>query len=254
MTSPSSSSASASAEVVAHIEGLVLTYGRTAVLDGIDLDVRAGEVLGLMGPNGGGKSTLLLTLAGLIRPTAGSVRVQGTPAHRLALDATGKVGLITTTPGLYPLLTGRENLAFFGALYGLSAAEVEARTAGFVDRLGLRPHLDKPASTGSSGMQQKLSIARALLMDPPLLLLDEPTANLDPVSADVIYQTARAHADAGKAVVWVTHDLHAAEAICDRVALVRQRVLHVASFTDVRQPPAAGPLLAAWRRILGDTL
>jgi ABC-type multidrug transport system ATPase subunit len=209
-------------------------------------------VLGLVGPNGGGKTTLLLTLAGLVRPTSGSVEVRGVPAHRLALEGTGTVGLITATPGLYPLLTGWENLEFFGALYGLSKEEVRARTAGFVGELELHGHLDRPVSTGSSGMQQKISIARALLMRPPLLLLDEPTSNLDPVSAEVVHRTARAHADAGHAVVWVTHDLVAAEQVCDRVALVAQRVLHVEAFAGPRTVPSRSRLLSLWHERLGS--
>ncbi|MCB9663289.1 MAG: heme ABC exporter ATP-binding protein CcmA [Alphaproteobacteria bacterium] len=231
--------------------GLTVAYRGRTVLADVDLEVRSGEVLGLMGPNGGGKSTLLLALAGLIRPTAGTVSLDGVPAHRAALEATGKVGLITTVPGLYPLLTGWENLAFFGALYGLDEATVRTRVAPFLDELGLTARMDLPVGTGSSGMQQKISLARALLMDPPLLLLDEPTANLDPVSADVIFRTAREHADRGRAVVWVTHDLHAAERICDRIALVAGgiRAIHVLEGERTVTRPR---LLDTWRAHLQD--
>lgn len=228
-------------------------YGGRPVLDGVDLDVHAGEVLGLIGPNGGGKTTLLLALAGLIRPHAGTVLLRGVPAQRAAMLATGTVGLITATPGLYPLLSGWENLVFFGALYGIPEREVRRRVHPFVEELGLLPHLDRPVGQGSSGMQQKISLARALLMEPPLLLLDEPTANLDPLSSETIHATARRLADAGRAVVWVTHDLHAAEAICDRVALVRQRVLHTQAFTAARHVPARSELASTWAALLGGT-
>lgn len=239
-------------EPLAQATQLGLSYGSKVVLRDVNLDVNPGEVLGLIGPNGGGKSTLLLTLAGLIRPTTGSVTVRGTPAHRMALDASGAVGLITTTPGLYPLLTGWENLEFFGALYGLSKAETRSRVADFVALLGIGHHLTQRVSAGSSGMQQKISLARALLMTPDLLLLDEPTANLDPLSADIIFRTARAHADAGHAVVWVTHDLHAAETVCDRVALIRQTVHTVETFEHVRDVPEPTQLMQTWRGLLGD--
>lgn len=239
---------------IAQVRGLRVAFGDHTVLDGVDLDVRAGEVLGLAGPNGGGKTTLLLALAGLVPPTAGTVTVQGVSATDMALTAQGQVGLITATPGLYPLLSARENLAFFGALYGLDADEVAQRTDAFLAELGLADHLDAPVSEGSSGMQQKVSLARALLMDPPLLLLDEPTSNLDPVSAATIFRTARDHADAGKAVVWVTHDLHAAEQICDRVAFVAGGIRHVEVFDGARVPPATGPLAKAWADVLGTTL
>ncbi len=226
-------------------------YGKR-VLEGVDLRVQRGEVLGLLGPNGGGKSTLLLAMAGLIRPDSGQVLVDGTPAHQLARKAAGTIGLITATPGLYPLLSGRENLHFFGALYGLTPEQTDERTEELVSRLRLADQLQHRAATYSSGMQQKVSLARALLMDPPALLLDEPTSNLDPLSAGIIFETARAHADRGSAVVWVTHDLHAAEQICDRVAFVDRRVHHITTFDAPRVVPDGGPLLATWRETLGE--
>lgn len=231
--------------------GVRKTFARREVLDGVDLDVEAGQVLGLIGPNGGGKSTLLLTIAGLLKPDAGSVRIGGVPTHRAALDRVGSIGLITATPGLYPMLTGRENLAFFGSLYGVSAADVDARTAKLADELGIAQHLDVRTAACSSGQQQKISLLRALLMDPPVLLLDEPTSNLDPIAAHTIYQTARALADAGRAVVWVTHDLPAAEQICDRVALVAGHVHFTETFTAPRAAPPTGHLLTRWRDSLG---
>jgi ABC-2 type transport system ATP-binding protein len=226
-------------------------YGTRAVLDGASLDVSPGEVVGLIGPNGGGKSTLLLVMAGLVRPDSGTASLDGTPAHRVALDHSGSVGLITATPGLYPLLTGWENLLVFGALYGLDAAETRRRVAPLAERLAIGELLDQRVAAGSSGMQQKISLLRALLMDPAALLLDEPTSNLDPFAASAIHETARAHADRGRAVVWVTHDLPAAEAVCDRVALVRQRIHHVEAFTGPRTAPAAGLLMQRWRTALG---
>lgn len=238
-------------ELVASVRGLAVRAGGRAVLDAVDLDVVAGEVLGLIGPNGGGKTTLLLTLAGLVKPAAGTVTIRGTPAGQVATAATGTVGLITATPGLYPLLSGWENLAFFGGLYGLAEAEVRTRVTPFAERLGLLPHLDRPVGQGSSGMQQKISLARALLMDPALLLLDEPTANLDPISAAQIHATVRELADRGHAVVWVTHDLHAAEAICDRVVLVSGRVVSTHTFDGPRAAPSPGPLATAWAAALG---
>jgi ABC-2 type transport system ATP-binding protein len=226
-------------------------YGKV-VLDGCSLDVCPGEVVGLIGPNGGGKSTLLLTLAGLVKPDRGTVEVQGTPAHRLALDAAGTVGLITATPGLYPLLSGWENLDFFGNLYGLKPSEVRERVDELVSALRLADQLQYRAATYSSGMQQKVSLARALLMQPKVLLLDEPTSNLDPLSAHVIHGTARQHADRGNCVVWVTHDLAAAEQICDRVAFVDKHVHHVSVFDSPRQVPPGGKLMQTWLQTLGE--
>lgn len=221
---------------------------RHTVLSGVDLDAFSGQVLGLVGPNGGGKSTLLLLLAGLLAPSSGSVRVGGVPARELATRRTGSVGLITAEPGLYPLLTGWENLVFFGGLFGLSGQEARERATELVAALELTEAMDRRCGGWSSGMRQKLSLVRARLMRPRLLLLDEPTANLDPVSADTLWRTVRQAAEEGLAVVLVTHDLVAAEAICDRVAIVEGTIKHVEVLDGRRHVPSPGHLLPLYRR------
>ncbi len=201
----------------------------------------------MVGPNGGGKSTLLLMMAGLVKPTAGEVVVCGVTAHRLALESAGMVGLVMARPGLYPLLTGRENLEYFGGLFGLSPPEVAARSDELVAALDLADSMEARLSTWSTGMQQKLSLIRALLLSPRLLLFDEPTANLDPLAAETLYGELRRRADEGLACVLVTHDLSAAESICDRAWLldgtVREEVV-----LDGGDHVPSGPLLEAWKR------
>ncbi len=223
-------------------EGLTRLYGETTGVEGLDLQVHAGEVLGLIGPNGGGKTTLLLLMAGLVVPGSGSVMVEGTSAHLLARQGAGKVGLITADHGLYPILSGWENLAFFGGLFGLREAQVHERADPLLERLGMTGDLERRVATYSSGMKQKLSLCRALLMDPVLLLLDEPTANLDPVSALHIYALLRERADRGLAVVWATHDLHAAEHVCDRVVSLNRRLGRARSLEGERSVPRPGLL------------
>ena len=159
-------------------------FGKTLVLQDVDLRVEKGEIIGLIGPNGAGKSTLLLLMAGLVKPSGGAVLVEGMDAHRVALQRNGAVGLITAHAGLYPLLTGRENLQFFGRLFGLQPKETDARVEPLLNELGLDVELDTRAGAYSSGMQQKVSLARALLMDPTVLLLDEPTINLYELSSN----------------------------------------------------------------------
>lgn len=232
---------------VARLEGVVARFGPKTVLDGLDLQVHAGEVLGVLGPNGGGKSTLLTLLAGLVRPTAGQALVGELAADQVARRHTGQVGLITAEAGLYPLLTGWENLEFFGQLCGLSVGEVRHRGAALLSELELsNADLDRRTGEYSSGMRQKVSLTRALLLSPRLLLLDEPTANLDPLASAVLHQAVRAAADRGLAVVLVTHDLAAAEHVCDRLVFVRQRVL--GEVQGHRAPPPAAALLAFYRR------
>ncbi|MCB9778439.1 MAG: ABC transporter ATP-binding protein [Alphaproteobacteria bacterium] len=226
---------------------------RRVLVEGVDLDLHPGEILGLIGPNGGGKSTLLHLLAGLLRPTTGTVTVDGVPADRLARTAAGKVALITPEPGLYPLLTGRENLRWFGELHGLSRAEVDTRIDALAPALHLGDALDQRTAQLSSGTRQKLSLCRALAMRPRVLLLDEPTANLDPVSARAILAQVRARADdTGLAVVLCTHDLVAAEALCERVLLLATRPVHLERFDGPRHLPAVGALFAPYQQALAD--
>lgn len=223
--------------------GLVRRYGDRTPVDGVDLDLHAGELFGLIGPNGGGKSTLLLLLAGLVAPTEGTVTVDGRPTTALATEATGAIGLVTAEPGLYPLLTGRENLHFFAGLHGLPPETVDARSAELVQRLELTDALDRRVGAYSSGMRQKVSLIRALLLAPRILLLDEPTANLDPVAAHLLHAAVRQAADEGVAVALATHDLHAAEHVCDRVAVMDGRLGAPVGLDGARRTPPRGRLL-----------
>ena len=238
--------------VVLEARALTRTFGAVPVVDGVDLRLGSGEVLGLIGPNGGGKSTVLLLLAGLVRPTSGTVTVDGVAAHDLALNAAGTIGLITAEPGLYPALTVRENLHWFAGLYGQGAAEVDGRLPTLLEGLELDAHLDRPAGALSSGQRQKASLVRALLLEPRILLFDEPTANLDALAADVIHRAIRARADSGIAVVLCTHDLRATEAICDRVLVLNRTVRATLAFDGPRSVPAPSRLHAALARAAED--
>lgn len=226
------------------------SFGKKVVLSDLSLGVSGGELLGVIGPNGGGKSTLLLLMSGLLRPTTGKVSVCGIDAYALSLTEAGRVGLVTARPGLYPLLTGRENLQHFGGLFGLSPEEVDEKAEPLTREFELTDGFDERVGRMSTGMQQKLSLIRALLLSPKLLLFDEPTANLDPVVSRVLYAELRRRADKGLACVLVTHDLTAAEAVCDRVLIIDGKVKRELAFSEHRAP-LTGPLLTAWQEALG---
>ena len=223
------------------------SYAGTPVVAQVDLTVHDGEVLGLIGPNGGGKSTLLLLFAGLVRPDAGTIELDGVPTSTLATRAAGAIGLVTARPGLYPALTGRENLAWFSGLYGRPLLPLEE----LATQLELEDHLDRPVATLSSGQQQKLSLLRALLLQPKILLFDEPTANLDPLAAHTLHRAIRERADAGVPVVLCTHDLAAAEQICDRVAVMNRTLRTVHTLPGVRSVPEPGTLHALFADHVG---
>jgi len=213
-------------------------------LRGVSLRVYAGEIFGLVGRNGQGKTTLIKTSCGLIEPSAGRVRVFGHDTVRSLREVKRRVGLVSADErSFYFRLSGRENLTFFARLQGLSGPEIDARTAALSETFELSPVLDRPFQEYSSGNKQRLAIVRALLPDPPLLLLDEPTRSLDPISAEGLRRALRAWAGAGrdKTVLITTHNLSEIEQLCQRVAILsRGRVIECASLSELRQKYARG--------------
>jgi heme ABC exporter ATP-binding subunit CcmA len=196
---------------VVTVRGLVKRFGHAAALRGIDLELVRGQALAVLGANGAGKSTLLRLLAGLSRPSAGEVRVQDLPAtHRASRARVGYVGHAT---GLYPTLTARENLIFAGRLYGLSDAGGRADAA--LAREGLAEVSGRDVGGFSRGMAQRLAIARGLIHDPSLVLLDEPFTGLDRRSAERLDQRLASLRREGRTLVQVTHDPQRAARTCD---------------------------------------
>jgi ABC-2 type transport system ATP-binding protein len=202
--------------------GLVKRFGAVVALDELDLDVRAGEIVALLGPNGAGKSTLLRTLATTVIPDEGSVEVCGVDVLADPAEGRGRVGvMIGDERSLYWRLSGRENLAFFAALHGVRRRPALARAGEVLELVGLGAAADRRVSGYSSGMRARLSLARALLPDPPVLLLDEPTRSLDPLAAGGFRETAvdlAGKRDVG--ILFATHDLHEAVAISDRIVVL----------------------------------
>lgn len=210
-------------------------FGPVAALRGVDLDVEGGQALALLGPNGAGKSSLLRILAGLSHPTAGSVSMQ-LDGHGPTGRGRGRawVGFAGHATLLYAELTARENLVFHGRLQGV--ADPGGRADQLLAEEGLSAVADRRAGTFSRGMAQRLSIARALIQDPPLLLLDEPFTGLDRRAGDRLSERLRGLRDEGRAVVLVTHDLSRASEIADAgVILLSGRVVHRAEAADLER-------------------
>jgi len=183
-------------------------------LDAISLGISAGEVLGLLGPNGAGKSTLISLLAGVIEPSAGCVR------RAAALDAPGRVAWVPQDFAFYPMLTARENLAVFAGVLGLRGAECAARIERAIAYGQLAAFVDRPARALSGGMKRRLNLALGLLGDPAVLLLDEPTAGVDPQSRAFLLDTVRTLRNEGRGVIYTSHYMEEIEAVADRVAIL----------------------------------
>ncbi len=207
--------------------GVTKVYGRTRALAGVDLTFRVGEVTALLGANGAGKTTLLSILSTLLRPSAGEVRYGEAGHDEAATSLRGEIGLVSHAALVYPQLSALENLHFFGRLYGLD--QLPERAAAVLERVGLaEPAWQRAASTYSRGMLQRLALARALLPDPRLLLLDEPFTGLDRDASARLMEILREARGRGRIVVLVTHDLDGAARLADRTAiLARGRVSHL---------------------------
>ena len=214
---------------------LTRTFGEVKAVDGIDLEVRRGELFGFLGPNGAGKTTTMRLLTGLLRPTRGEAFVAG---HSLTSDpgrARAALGFVPDTPFLYDKLTAREFLAFSAALHGVEPALAERRGRALLTLLELDHAADGLVEGYSHGMRQKTALAGALIHDPQVLFLDEPTIGLDPRSARTIKDLLRGLCDRGKAVFLSTHVLEIAERLCDRVGiLARGRLAVVGTVAEVR--------------------
>jgi ABC-2 type transport system ATP-binding protein len=233
----------------------------------VSLQVAPGEIFGLVGRNGQGKTTLIKTTCGLVEPSAGHVRVFGHDTVRSLREVKRRVGLVSADErSFYFRLSGRDNLTFFARLQGLDPETIARNMARLSETFELAPVLDRPFQEYSSGNKQRLAIVRALLPDPPLLLLDEPTRSLDPISAEGLRRALRAWAAVGrdKTVLITTHNLAEIEQLCQRVAILsRGRVLECASLSELRAKYARGEAVelhvrgtpsAAWLAALRDEL
>jgi len=207
------------------IDGLHKRFGDHAegrqVLDGFSLQVQRGEVMGLLGPNGCGKSTVLNIVCQLLQADAGQVQLMGEPLAQLGAQARARVGLCAQDCALYPDLLPAENLHFFGRLHGLPAAQRHARVADLMDRFGLGPHAATRVGRLSGGWQQRLHLAVALVHSPELLVLDEPTAAVDVAARLDLWRLIEGLRDSGTTILMTTHQLAEAERLCSRVALMQ---------------------------------
>jgi ABC-2 type transport system ATP-binding protein len=221
---------------VIEIENLSRKFGDVTAVDGLTLTIGEGEVFGLLGPNGAGKTTTIRMLAGLIGKTSGDARVAGCRVGdpSTARKLRGLVGLMPEEAGLYPDLSAARTLDFYGKLYQVPSGLRALRTERLLTMLDLWDRRDDRVRTFSKGMKQRLTIARALINDPPVLFLDEPTANLDPAGAKVVRDFLLGLKQEKRTILLNTHQLAEAERVCDRVGIMHTRLIAVGTPDGLR--------------------
>jgi len=217
------------------VEDLKKTYGSVVALDGVSFRVPDGSIYGLLGPNGAGKSTTIAILAGLTRATGGRALVGGHDVQTDAQNAKRALGYVPQEVVLYEELNARENLEFFGGLYGLRGGALRERVDGLLATIDLGEHAKRPAETYSGGMKRRLNLACGLVHRPRVVLLDEPTVGIDPQARLHILEMVRTIAREGTTILYTTHYLHEAEDLCERVAIIDHgRILAEGTLTELR--------------------
>jgi ABC-2 type transport system ATP-binding protein len=227
-------------------------YGSTVAVDGLSLDVPKGCVFGLLGPNGAGKTTTINICVGTVRPSSGSVDLDGRgspddPAVRTL------IGVAPQTIALYDSLTARENLRLFGKLYGVDRGVLPGRVDDLLEQVGLRERGDDRVGGYSGGMKRRLNMVAALVHDPPLVMLDEPTAGVDPQSRSAIMEAVRGLRDAGKTVVYTTHYMEEAQRLCDEVAIMDHGRILAQGPVDTLIKAHGGQTVVTIQSTTGDT-
>ena len=209
--------------------------GKNQVLRGISFQAGKGEIFGLLGPNGAGKTTTLRTISTLLTPDSGRIEVLGFDTRIAPAEVRRRVGVVTAEIGVYPRLTARENITYFAQLSEVPEREIALRTDAVIERLDMVSFARQRAESLSSGQKQKVAIARAIVHDPPVLMFDEPTSNLDVLASKEIRDFMVESRERGKCVIFSTHVLHDAERLCDRVTIIHEgRVVATGATAEVR--------------------
>jgi ABC-2 type transport system ATP-binding protein len=223
------------------ITGVSKSYGggTKKAVDNLSLQVKPGEVFGFLGPNGAGKTTTIKMIVGLLRPDAGTIRINGYDTVTQSLEAKRQIAFVPDTPEVYEKLTGVEYLNFIGDIYGVAAADRRQRIERFADIFELTGALADRISGYSHGMQQKLVLMGALLHKPPVWILDEPMVGLDPRSAHTLKELMAEHTRQGNTLFFSTHVLEVAEKLCDRVAIIKKgKIVAAGTLDELRQGQA----------------
>jgi sodium transport system ATP-binding protein len=227
--------------IMIHVHELTKHYsdlrrGRFVALGGISFHTKAGQIFGLLGPNGAGKTTILRILSTVLRPSSGSATINGFNVLTQPADVRASIGFISANTAVYDRMTGWEMVEYFGRLHGIARDELTDRMETLFDRLKMNDTRDILGSKMSTGMKQKVSVARALIHDPPVLIFDEATAGLDVLVARALLNTVAELRDRGKCIIFSTHIMREAEKLCDQIAILhRGSILAEGTLDEVRE-------------------
>ncbi|MDO8472379.1 MAG: ATP-binding cassette domain-containing protein [Dehalococcoidia bacterium] len=225
------------------VQGLTKDYNGFRAIEDISFEASGGEIFGLLGPNGAGKTTTIRLISAILSPTRGTARICGYDVRETPEAVRRNIGMLTTEMGVYDRLSGREYLRYFGALYSMAHDRTEARIRELSQLLEMEDFLDRRTSSYSTGMKQKLSIARSVLHDPSIVILDEPTSGLDVLAAQTVLNFMRRSRDQGRLVVLSTHHMPDAEKLCNRAAILHHgRLLAVRTISELKSDTGTGNL------------
>jgi ABC-2 type transport system ATP-binding protein len=231
---------------------LTRRFGDFTAVDHVNLEVREGEIYGLLGPNGAGKSTTIRMLSTLLKPTSGSARVAGFDVSREPNEVKRRIGLVSEKVILYTRLTATQNLNFFGSLYKVEPSALKKRIDQLLAMVKLTQFKDKPIGSYSSGMRQRVNIIRALLHDPEIIFLDEPTVALDPQSTRFIWDLVKELKSRGRTIILTTHMMEEAEELSDRVCIIDHgRVMAADTPAALKEKFHAGSMLDVFLNVTG---
>lgn len=238
--------------VVQNLSKQFAAEGQTLLaVDRLSLTVKAGEVYGLLGPNGAGKTTTLRMILGLLRPTSGDVTVDGISVTKQSEEVKRRIGLVSASAGLYQWLTPRETLLYFADLYGVDSEIANERLEQLASLLDFRRFLNQRSATLSTGQKQRVTLARALMHDPPIMLFDEPTRGLDVVGTHVVFEYLAHLRSIGKAVILCTHRLEEAAQVCNRMGLLhRGRLRHEGSLAELQEATGQSTLYEMFLQLM----
>lgn len=236
------------------VQELRKRFRKIQAVDGVSFEAKAGEIFGLLGPNGAGKTTTLRLIASSLTPDSGTAVVAGHDVTRAPEEVRRCIGVLTANIGVYGRLTTRENLRYFARLYGLKGNGVEKRIQELIDYFEMRDYAERRAEPFSTGMKQKLAIARAIVHDPPVIVFDEPTSGLDVLASRIVVEFMRRARSEGKCIILSTHHMWEADRLCDRAAILHEgRVKAVGTVQEIKAGTQCANLDEAFLRLVNVT-